>query len=253
MRDTRRFTAANSNTHQNRSPRQRDTSMTQSTQARVSLNPSEPSSQSQVTRHQLRETRHQPQETRLQPQETLRRGENRESSLFLCRRPINPHMRSKEARLQTFLDNSVSWPVHRIRATPQQIADAGMFYLGERDRVKCWYCNGGLQNWEQDDQPWEEHAKWFPRCEFVLQQKGANYVNQIVARFPNLRRPILSNAASHSSLSASPENSVEIIDPKEKLRKIRDQIEQDITTCEKVASVKLMGFPENCIKSALKR
>jgi len=35
-------------------------------------------------------------------------------------------------------------------------------YLGERDRVKCWYCNGGLQNWDPDDEPWTEHAKWFP-------------------------------------------------------------------------------------------
>jgi len=34
---------------------------------------------------------------------------------------------------------------------------------GERDRVKCWYCNGGLQNWERNDVPWEEHAKWFPK------------------------------------------------------------------------------------------
>ena len=34
--------------------------------------------------------------------------------------------------------------------------------VGERDRVKCWYCNGGMQNWERNDIPWEEHAKWFP-------------------------------------------------------------------------------------------
>ena len=34
--------------------------------------------------------------------------------------------------------------------------------LGQRDRVKCWYCNGGLQNWERDDDAWTEHAKWFP-------------------------------------------------------------------------------------------
>ena len=37
-----------------------------------------------------------------------------------------------------------------------------VFLVGERDRVKCWYCNGGLQNWERNDIPWEEHAKWFP-------------------------------------------------------------------------------------------
>ena len=58
--------------------------------------------------------------------------------------------------------------------------------------MKCWYCNGGLQNWERDDDAWTEYAKWFPisvriikiskkhfidlivflECEFVFQQKG---------------------------------------------------------------------------------
>ena len=124
-----------------------------------------------------------------QPTENLR-------SIFPCLHPVNPHMRGSQARLQTFLDNSSIWPAHRIRATPQQIVNAGMYYLGERDRVKCWYCNGGLQNWERDDDPMEEHAKWFPLCEFVLQQKGPDYVHQIVLRNPGLRRPNLYNPSS---------------------------------------------------------
>ena len=43
---------------------------------------------------------------------------------------------------------------------------AGFYFLGERDRVKCWYCNGGLQNWEPLDELWSEHAKWFPTYVF---------------------------------------------------------------------------------------
>ena len=112
---------------------------------------------------------------------------------FPCNHPINPHMRSKEARLQTFLDNSTRWPAHRIRATPQQIVDAGMYYLGLRDRVKCWYCNGGLQNWDQEDDSWAKHAKWFPLCEFILQQKGPEFVNRIVSLYQGLVRPPLYN------------------------------------------------------------
>ena len=61
---------------------------------------------------------------------------------FKCLSPINPHMRNREMRIQIFLDHSSNWPAHRIRATPSDIADAGMYYLGDRDRVKCWYCNG---------------------------------------------------------------------------------------------------------------
>ena len=68
-------------------------------------------------------------------------------------------MRGEVNRFQTF-DNR--WPAAQVRASPRQIARAGFFFLGYRDRVKCWYCNGGLQNWDFDDEPWTEHAKWFP-------------------------------------------------------------------------------------------
>ena len=53
--------------------------------------------------------------------------------LFPCRFPINPHMRSEEARLQTFLDHSNTWPAFRISATPREIVEAGMYYLGKLD------------------------------------------------------------------------------------------------------------------------
>lgn len=34
---------------------------------------------------------------------------------------------------------------------------------GHGDNVKCFHCDGGLRNWEPGDDPWQEHAKWFPR------------------------------------------------------------------------------------------
>ena len=36
------------------------------------------------------------------------------------------------------------------------------FRIGDKDRAKCFYCNGGLQNWDPEDEPFTEHAKWFP-------------------------------------------------------------------------------------------
>uniref|UniRef100_F6ZM33 RING-type domain-containing protein n=1 Tax=Ciona intestinalis TaxID=7719 RepID=F6ZM33_CIOIN len=97
--------------------------------------------------------------------------------LFPCNRPESPHMRSVEQRLQTFTRSN--WPAHRVRASILDISRAGLFYLGNSDRTKCWYCNGGLQNWEPNDDPWYEHAKWFPECEFLLQQKGIEYVYRV--------------------------------------------------------------------------
>ena len=193
-------------------------------------------------------------------------------NLFPCLYPINPHMRNKEARLQTFLDNSSIWPAHRIRATPQQIVDAGMYYLGERDRVKCWYCNGGLQNWERDDNPWEEHAKWFPLCEYVLQQKGSDYVQEIVARFPELRRPTLYNpSTSHASqtlvqnlnpgsntITRTPPrneltNQPEIVDPQLEIAERNRKISEEMRSSISVAQARMMGFDDNVIEESLKR
>ena len=44
------------------------------------------------------------------------------------------------------------------------------------DYVKCFYCDGGLCNWELGDDPWIEHAKWFPDCEFVQLNKSRIFV-----------------------------------------------------------------------------
>ncbi|XP_076800003.1 baculoviral IAP repeat-containing protein 7-like isoform X9 [Clavelina lepadiformis] len=183
--------------------------------------------------------------------------------LFPCSNPVNPHMMSEESRLQTFLDHSSSWPAHRIRATPRQIANAGMYYLGVRDRVKCWYCNGGLQNWERDDDPWEEHAKWFPMCEFVLQRKGPDYVHGIVSRFPNLRRPIIRNPANPLQLRNVQSGPIlqnenrnvcpEIIDSREETRSLERKVDEEMSSSELVEQVKFMGFDERMIKTAFKR
>lgn len=40
---------------------------------------------------------------------------------------------------------------------------ASLFPPGRQDKVRCFFCYGGLQSWEQGDDPWTEHAKWFPR------------------------------------------------------------------------------------------
>ena len=181
---------------------------------------------------------------------------------FPCLHPVNPHMRSSEARLQTFLDNCSICLAHRIRATPQQIVDAGMYYLGERDRVKCWYCNGGLQNWERDDDPMEEHAKWFPLCEFVLQQKGPDYVHQIVLKTPEVRRPLIPNSSSaelaeflrERNTSGSPPSSTDsstVVDPHDLIRDLEDKVNKAMEASELVGRAKMMGFSDYVIGVAL--
>ncbi len=189
--------------------------------------------------------------------------------LYPCRYPCNPHMELREARLQTFLDFASIWPAHRIDATPAQIADAGMYYLGDTDRVRCWYCNGGLKNWNRHDDPWEEHAKWYPSCEYVLQQKGPAYVSNIVSQHPNLERLELYTstppARRNSLVSGSayehlhPANSVddennsfapEIVDYRNQLETYKPLIDDGMNS-EMAAQLTMMGFEHTQIREAL--
>ncbi|KAH3739580.1 hypothetical protein DPMN_046234 [Dreissena polymorpha] len=70
------------------------------------------------------------------------------------------------------------WPAH-VRQTPKDLAAAGLMYMGQADRCKCYWCGGELHGWEPNDIPLVEHAKWFPQCGFVRQQKGVEYVMNI--------------------------------------------------------------------------
>ena len=112
---------------------------------------------------------------------------NNPSTLFPCLNAINHRMHDYETRLATF----TKWYYTTIQR--EEIAKAGFFYIGESDRVRCWNCNGGLQDWKAEDNPWIEHAKWYPLCEFILQKKGAEFVCEITLQFQNLRRPEIRN------------------------------------------------------------
>ncbi|XP_063402280.1 baculoviral IAP repeat-containing protein 7-B-like [Mytilus trossulus] len=70
-----------------------------------------------------------------------------------------------------------------IEQTSEMLADAGFFYEGEEDTVRCHYCDGGLRNWEPGDVPWEEHARWFPFCKFVIKMKGREFIDEIKAKY----------------------------------------------------------------------
>ncbi len=50
--------------------------------------------------------------------------------------------------------------------------------------MKCFYCDGGLRNWEPNDDPWVEHARWFPRCAYIIKIKGQAFIAAVAAQYP---------------------------------------------------------------------
>ncbi|XP_053604899.1 baculoviral IAP repeat-containing protein 7-B isoform X2 [Plodia interpunctella] len=90
--------------------------------------------------------------------------------------PAHPEYANIAARLRTFKD----WP-RSMPQKPEDLAEAGFYYTGQGDKTKCYYCDGGLKDWEKDDVPWEQHARWFDRCYYVYLVKGRDYVKKVLA------------------------------------------------------------------------
>lgn len=51
--------------------------------------------------------------------------------------------------------------------------------LGKGDQTICYHCGGGLKDWEETDEPWVEHARWFCKCPYVLLVKGKEFVDDV--------------------------------------------------------------------------
>ena len=68
---------------------------------------------------------------------------------------------------------------------PLQLVLARWHHVRSGDNEKCFFCDGGLRDWERGADPWKEHARWFPRCNFVKAVKGEeftlrmNYANTV--------------------------------------------------------------------------
>ncbi|XP_041461500.1 baculoviral IAP repeat-containing protein 7-B-like [Lytechinus variegatus] len=87
-------------------------------------------------------------------------------------------------RLDTFRDkwsDEFKLPSSSLR----WLANAGFFKNGPGDRTRCFYCGGGIECWEEDDEPWCEHARNFPTCKWLLDVKGEDFVNDVQDYFKN--------------------------------------------------------------------
>lgn len=120
----------------------------------------------------------------------LEQPSNRNSSPNILNQPYirNGNMANKIARLHTFL----TWP-QEVRIEPLELAEAGFYYLGKDDGVKCYRCEIALRNWEDEDKAWTEHTKWSPNCPLVIEH------NTNV----NAQRQISTHQVTQNPLSAS--------------------------------------------------
>ncbi|XP_025019426.1 E3 ubiquitin-protein ligase XIAP [Python bivittatus] len=86
--------------------------------------------------------------------------------------PHNPLMADFANRIKTF----VTW---NYLVSKERLAQAGFYSLGTGDSVECFSCGGGLKEWKAGEDPWEEHARWFPGCKYLGEEKGQAFVNSV--------------------------------------------------------------------------
>ena len=77
--------------------------------------------------------------------------------------PYSEVYKKFDRRLTTFK----SWP-KSIPINPDDLARAGFLYTGEGDKVFCPWCNICLIQWETYDNPFDEHKKHSPNCDYIL-------------------------------------------------------------------------------------
>ncbi|CAC5368151.1 BIRC2_3 [Mytilus coruscus] len=96
-------------------------------------------------------------------------------SMGVClEKPKYPKYAIRTTRLSSF----ANWPSY-LSQTPDELVTAGFFYTGIEDHCRCFFCGGGLRRWEVGDLPWTEHARWYPKCQFVKQCMGEKFIEDV--------------------------------------------------------------------------
>ncbi|CAG2200569.1 unnamed protein product [Mytilus edulis] len=98
-------------------------------------------------------------------------------------KPKYPNYACLTVRISSF----EGWPSY-LDQSPRQMALAGFLFAGYHDYTRCFFCGGGLRNWEAGDDPWVEHARWFPKCTFLKQNKGEKFINAVQKRQEEIDR-----------------------------------------------------------------
>lgn len=98
-----------------------------------------------------------------------------------CDKPYHSGYATEQSRLDSFREWSTNLVQH-----PNDLSKAGFYYYGLKDMVKCFYCNGGLRNWDPIDEPLVEHARWFPKCSYIRQLRGEDFIEQVRERYKDL-------------------------------------------------------------------
>ena len=119
------------------------------------------------------------------------------------------------------------------------------------DYVKCFYCDGGLCNWEIGDDPWVEHAKHFSDCSFVTLNKSQVFIEECKRlaeeNQPSIPSPIPTSDPQLNTAvgSHSEEENTDALG----VRAVNEWMNSDIV----IQLIDLNAFPIDVIKAVLNK
>ncbi|XP_078492406.1 LOW QUALITY PROTEIN: inhibitor of apoptosis protein [Ciona intestinalis] len=175
--------------------------------------------------------------------------------MFPCLEPKKMDMKFYEDRISTF---DSRW-TRTGPPTMSDIAQAGFYYLGDDDAVRCWYCDVTIRDLSRQWMPWEEHAKQFPSCHYLLRNRGPDFVENVLSimtsaesepTFPTFPGEIYESSdedESNENLPTPP-----IVDPREEERQNKLQLEQCMSS-EIAANAAEMGFDPKSIRRVMRK
>lgn len=76
--------------------------------------------------------------------------------------PKYPEYSELTSRIRSFDGHSIA-----SGQSPRDFALAGLYFVASPDLVRCFWCDGGLKNWNPIDVPWAVHVKYYPKCPYV--------------------------------------------------------------------------------------
>nr|XP_022287973.1 uncharacterized protein LOC111100407 isoform X2 [Crassostrea virginica] len=150
-------------------------------------------------------------------------------------RPKYPTYAVLAVRISSF----TAWPASMTQ-TPRDMAIAGFFFAGYGDYTRCFFCGGGLRNWEPGDDPWVEHARWFPKCAFVRQNRGQDFIDLVQRRAAEQEEQRNEQGTGNTQNTT---NSGEELS--------EQASEEKVMRSPAVTTIKEMGYSEDRIKAAI--
>jgi hypothetical protein len=162
--------------------------------------------------------------------------------------------------LQSRIDSFSRWPLVK-KQKPDELAKAGLYYNGVADEVKCFFCNGGLSNWQQNDVPIEEHVRWYPKCPYVRQLMGMSFLEAMKEKFKNVESGFEGdfsyemtryyNLEDQNTTTQSSERPSRLANNRVKEREISPTVVLARLDLPAVRKIMNLGFKESTVKRAI--